>query len=315
VSVCQNAGRVMLTIGPIREVVIRDARRLWDRDNDNEPPAHHKYPGIATLANETGIGERQLRRVLDESEHVTDAFADRYCVATGRHIFDLYPELDDRPSREIYQHTCKRCGWERMEIYGEGRYRIFLECPACQGRTSICAPNDPSLEYLRRKGGWNRRRDLEQRIDEIVAAYTRGATFRELSEEYGVAQSTIHLIFRRNGITARKAADIDRLREGWQRMLDEQHIHVRARRWRVARMSDSGMPTIEIAKQLNRSRSGVRLMRRDWALEPHEERQCSACERIYIAAPDEVVVVAPDLAGCPECGAAGAAAQSEEAAA
>lgn len=81
---------------PLRAAIQRDAQRAWDdSDISGTGCLPGRYPGIAILARQIGIGERQLRRMLSENQTASLSFADRYCVATNRHLSDLYPELYD----------------------------------------------------------------------------------------------------------------------------------------------------------------------------------------------------------------------------
>lgn len=80
---------------PIRAAIMRDALAEWNSWEGSLYLPPGRYPGLKLLERMTGIGERSLRRVLEEVQYVSIAYADRYCIATGRHLSSLYPELYD----------------------------------------------------------------------------------------------------------------------------------------------------------------------------------------------------------------------------
>lgn len=72
-------GGTRLPVDPLRRVVQRDAEAAR---------------GVYQLARRTRLHGRSLARLLrDDRHHVSEAYADRYCCATNRHISSLYPEL------------------------------------------------------------------------------------------------------------------------------------------------------------------------------------------------------------------------------
>lgn len=197
-----NAGRPMLPIDPIRDAVIHDARRLWNASECSMYLPEGKYPGLAILANQTGIGERALRRWVDgESQHADENAVDRYCIATGRHLIDLYPELyedlspADDEADDIFSGQCKGCPSSRLRIVRERPTRLWLRCVECD--------RGQYVEHPRARTSGRRRRFTDEQGQEMRRLYEAGWTTERIGEAYSASHSVISDALQRAGAVMR----------------------------------------------------------------------------------------------------------------
>lgn len=79
-----GGGLEMLDAAPLRDAILRDAAHIAAKRGETT--------GLLFLGEQTGLGERMLRRILYEQREVLLYTADAYCARTGRHLSELYPE-------------------------------------------------------------------------------------------------------------------------------------------------------------------------------------------------------------------------------
>lgn len=241
----RNAGREMLDARPLADAVRRDAAAELARLPRERQPQDR---GVATLAAIIGFEEKSLRRILEPSRtSVSLDLADRYCCATDRLLYDLYPELRDEA--EGYLAPCRKCRRDvDMDIIFEGQRRLYLRCRDCQ-RT----------QYLDRSpriwGRWFQ--PLPVSTEELVAGYQAGLTATELAARHGMTKHGVRARLVKAGVQMRPRggyrpnASLDAACAAIARRAD-------ARARDAYQLRRAGVPPTEAARRLGLSVSAER---------------------------------------------------------
>lgn len=262
------------------------------------------------LADFVAWDERILRRVLTQ-KYVTIDLADRYCIATGRHLRDAYPELYPDDER-LWFGDCPKCREHRAHIIlAEGHLRIDARCRECGHRHFVEAPVTWRRRSLAQQGRLHSVRLIpEAAVREAHERYmATDLTILQTAAEFGFTKTTLMRSFGYYDLPTK-----DRRRTIEPEHIALAHLTLRVNGWRLRRpvleLRDQGVTYQEIGTQLGVSWQAAWITVRRAPGAGATRRVCinAECERFddwYWSAPPDVAQVAPELQACPSCGGAG----------
>lgn len=283
---------------PLRRIIRQDLQVIEHGREDHDPSARTRWPGLSLLADQVKIDQRRLRAILNTQDGVSVNVADQYCLATGRHLADVYPELyESQP--DAYVAECPGCGGLYADVAGEGKLRLVLRCRECGRRWHVDRyPERRSNKLGPQALTWDQLAQAQQ-------LYEDGWSFDQLAEHYGVSPSNLHRWFVLLGVERRRRGPAD-----WQAVIAYGRQVGRAKAWRrrctALWLRARGLKLKVIAQRVGMTDAGVSYSIRMARRLPIVARYCTnpACAEYgqpYPLPPADVLDMAPELGDCPAC--------------
>lgn len=281
------SGHGHVPVAPLIEAINADLERIQQAP-DFESVHNARFPGIEVLAARSKLNPRLLWGILSgERATVRLHTADTFCVKTGRHLSDLYPELYP----ELFEGPC-RCGQVWLWLVQETDKQITLRCPECG-----------KMRYLRSPSGWRQHSGQYSRTPGMELEEVRRLRVEEgwpnqrIADKFGVTVSCVSRWLRHAGVPP--ARGNDRVRDS-----DRRHAHavVQARAWTNTWRAQVTPFRVfaDLALVLGMTAPGAVKAYRRWSNWAGPWRECECGHRMPDL-PAEVVDQAPDLAHCPRC--------------
>jgi hypothetical protein len=282
---------------PLRRLIRADLDRVEGDRDACLPQARIRWPGLSLLADQVKINQRRLRYILNEQDAVSLSVADQYCLATGRLLADVYPELYET-QQGAWVDECRHCGGVYFDIAAEGAHRMFVRCRECGRRKAI--EDRPGKRTGSRPDQWAM---APGDVHDAVQLYQSGLSVQAVGDRLGVCHTTVLRYLVLYGIPRRERKIApEAQRRGRVTAAVKAWPQRRLAVWLRAR----GLTYRRIAQQLGSNESSISAT--VWRARqcPVSVRYCTGlgCPergRPYPVPPPEVLARRPDLEACPVC--------------